>query len=105
MVRYKVKPDRAAENAELVRAVYDELQRAKAVRTFATRLPARRRVSFVHIAVETETDGSPLPQLEAFKAFQRTSVSVCRGDPGVSEMRAVGPSVSSADESGAGAHG
>ena len=27
MVRYKVKPDRAAENEELVRAVYEELQR------------------------------------------------------------------------------
>ena len=27
MVRYKVKPERAAENEELVRAVYEELQR------------------------------------------------------------------------------
>ena len=29
IVRYKVKPDRAAENVELVRAVYDELERPR----------------------------------------------------------------------------
>jgi hypothetical protein len=29
MVRYKVKPDRVAENEELVRAVYAELERTK----------------------------------------------------------------------------
>lgn len=29
MVRYKVKPDRAAKNEELVRAVYDELARTE----------------------------------------------------------------------------
>jgi hypothetical protein len=27
IVRYKVKPDRVAENVELVRAVYDDLER------------------------------------------------------------------------------
>jgi hypothetical protein len=29
IARYKVKPDRAEENLELVRAVYDELERTK----------------------------------------------------------------------------
>ena len=50
MVRYKVKPDRAEENEQLVRAVYEELA--------ATAPPALRYatfrlddgVSFVHIA-------------------------------------------------------
>jgi len=29
MVRYRVKPERAAENVELVRAVYDELHETR----------------------------------------------------------------------------
>ena len=43
MVRYKVKPDRVAENEALVRAVYDELQRTAARRASLRDVPARRR--------------------------------------------------------------
>jgi hypothetical protein len=90
MVRYRVKPDRAAENAELVRAVYDELQRTKPSGLRYATFQLDDGVSFVHIAVETEDDGSPLPQLEAFKAFQENIRERCEESPVVSEMRAVG---------------
>jgi hypothetical protein len=90
MVRYKVKPDRAAENVELVRAVYDELQRAKPSGLRYATFQLDDGVSFVHIAVERESEGSPLPQLEAFKEFQKDIRGRCEEPPVLSELRAIG---------------
>ncbi|MCW3029065.1 MAG: hypothetical protein JWN81_2276 [Solirubrobacterales bacterium] len=90
MVRYKVKPDRAVENAELVRAVYDELQRAKPSGLRYATFQLDDGVSFVHIAVETEPEGSPLPQLEAFKEFQKDIRERCEEPPILSELRTIG---------------
>ena len=42
MVRYKVKPERVAENEELVRAVYEELRTRRARRDSATRRSGSR---------------------------------------------------------------
>jgi hypothetical protein len=41
IARYKVKPDRATENLELVRAVYDELEAHQASRSALRDLSAR----------------------------------------------------------------
>jgi hypothetical protein len=55
IVRYRVKPDRAAENVELVRAVYAELHdTGPAGLRFGT-FQLEDGVSFVHIA-ETEDE-------------------------------------------------
>jgi hypothetical protein len=62
IARYKVKRDRAKENLELVRAVYDELERTKpAGLRYATFL-LDDGVSFVHIA-QADADPNPLPQI------------------------------------------
>jgi len=68
LIRYKTKPEAADRNAELVKAVFAELQAAgpEGVRYLTLRLEDD---SFVHI-VETSADGSPLPKLKAFQAFQ-----------------------------------
>ncbi len=61
MVRYKVKPDRVAENEELVRAVYDELQRTEPAGLQLRDVPLDDGVSFVHLAsIETEDGRNPL---------------------------------------------
>ena len=68
LIRYKAKPEAADRNAELVKAVFAELQAAEpeGVRYLTLRLEDD---SFVHI-VETASDDSPLPKLKAFQAFQ-----------------------------------
>jgi hypothetical protein len=89
MVRYRVKPGRAEENEELVRAVYAEL---------AARQPAGMRystsrledgVSFVHLH---ESDGTApaLGEFEAFRAFQSGIRERCEEPPVVTELAEVG---------------
>jgi hypothetical protein len=88
MVRYKVKPEQVARNEELVRAVYAELARTEpdGLRYATVRLADG--VTFVHVAVE---DGpSPLPDVEAFKAFTKDIAERCDEPPVVSELREVG---------------
>ena len=68
VIRYRAKPEAADRNAGLVEQVFEELK-AKApqgVRYLVLRLEDD---SFVHF-VETEEGATPLPSLEAFKAFQ-----------------------------------
>lgn len=89
MVRYKVKPDRAQENEELVRAVYDELQRtAPAGLRYAT-FQMEDGVSFVHIA-QTEEGQNPLTEVAAFREFQKEVGERCEEPPVVAELREIG---------------
>ena len=68
MVRYEVKPERAAENEELVRAVYEELARTapEGLRYATFRLDDG--VSFVHLA-ETEDGHNPLAERGGVRAL------------------------------------
>lgn len=70
LLRYKTKPEAAERNAELVRAVFAELQAARpeGVRYLTLRLEDD---SFVHIVETSAEDGSsPIPKLKAFQEFQ-----------------------------------
>jgi uncharacterized protein YggE len=89
MIRYKVKPDQAAANEALVRAVYDELHRAEpdGLRYATLKLPDG--VSFVHI-VENADGPSPLPELNAFKAFQDGIRDRCEEPPVATELSVIG---------------
>lgn len=89
MVRYKVKPERVAENEELVRAVYEELERVApdGLRYATFRLDDG--VSFVHFS-SMEGDGNPLLELEAFQRFQAHIADRCDERPVVSELSAIG---------------
>jgi hypothetical protein len=89
MVRYKVKPDRAEENAALVRAVYDELQRtAPAGLQYAT-FVLEDGVSFVHMATH-DADHNPLSEVVAFQRFQEHVRDRCEEPPVVTRLREVG---------------
>jgi len=89
IVRYKVKPDEVATNEQLVRAVYDELDRAQpTVFRYAT-FQLDDGVSFVHLAAQ-EGDENPLAELDAFQRFQANIRDRCDEAPVVTEMREIG---------------
>jgi len=91
IVRYKVKPHRAAQNVELVRAVYDELGRMRPAGLRYATFQLDDGVSFVHVAVnETDSTRSPLTEVAAFAEFQREIADRCEEQPRVTEVRSVG---------------
>jgi hypothetical protein len=91
IVRYKVKPERVAENEELVRAVYAELhQTAPAGFRYAT-FKLDDGVSFMHIAAnDTENGQNPLSEVQVFKRFQENIDDRCEEGPFVSSVSEVG---------------
>jgi hypothetical protein len=88
LVRYKTKPDRTEENAQLITAVFAELQakEPEGLRYAALKLADG---SFVHL-VQSDTDPSPLPQLAAFKAFLDGIRERCSEPPQQNEVTIVG---------------
>jgi hypothetical protein len=91
MVRYKVKPDRAAENEALVRAVYEELQRTRPAGLHYATFALDDGVSFVHLSsIETEDGRNPLADVEAFARFQEGIGDRCEEAPAVAQLREIG---------------
>jgi hypothetical protein len=91
MVRYKVKPDEAARNEELVRAVYEELQRTEPDGLRYATLKLEDGVTFVHIAsTDTRNGAGPLTELQAFKEFQAGIRDRCEEPPVVTELSEIG---------------
>ena len=91
IVRYMVKPERVAENEELVRAVYDELHRIQPAGLRYATFRQNDGVSFVHFAsTETEDGRNPLSDLQAFKQFQENIDDRCDEAPVVTELREIG---------------
>lgn len=83
LVRYTAKPDRADENANLIEAVFRDLQASQpdGLRYLVLRLDDG---SFIHMAV-TDDDGDVLTQRPAFQAFvehadERRNAPPLRGD-------------------------
>jgi hypothetical protein len=89
MVRYKVKPDRVAENEALVRAVYEELARTALDGLRYATFRQDDGVSFVHLA-QTEDGHNPLADVEAFARFQDGIRERCDQPPTVTELHEVG---------------
>jgi hypothetical protein len=90
VVQYRVKPDRAAENERLVRAVYDELHRTNPSGLRYATFQLEDGVSFVHVAeVDDETE-NPLTRVEAFRAFQAEIQDRCEQPPAASRAREIG---------------
>ncbi|MDP9256893.1 MAG: antibiotic biosynthesis monooxygenase [Actinomycetota bacterium] len=91
MVRYKVKPEQAAENEELVRAVYDELHRTEPAGLRYATFQLEDGVTFVHLAsVEGDAGQNPLTGLESFKRFQAGVADRCDEPPVVTATREIG---------------
>jgi hypothetical protein len=91
IVRYEVKPERVAENEELVRGVYAELyEKGPPTFHYAT-FKLADGVSFVHVAANDAADRqSPLPQLAAFKRFRENIDERCDERPVVSSAVEIG---------------
>jgi hypothetical protein len=86
IVRYRVKPGRAGENAELVRAVYAELAAGKPRGFRYATYALEDGVTFVHVAFTEEGHEVPLPQLPAFQRFQRDIAERCDEPPHVTQL-------------------
>ena len=89
MVRYTVKPDQAARNEELVRAVYDELQRRQPDGLGYATFRLDDGVTFVHIAA-VDAERNPLSDLPAFKDFLEGIADRCDDPPATAELTEVG---------------
>jgi hypothetical protein len=89
VVRYKVKPDRVAENEGLVRAVYEELQGTQPTGLRYATLRLDDGVSFVHVA-ETVDGDNPLARVAAFQRFTENIGERCDEPPVVSEANIIG---------------
>lgn len=71
MVRYEVEPGRVADNEDLVRAVYDELAETQPTWLRYVTFALEDGVSFVHIAVIDDSEGSgQLRDVAAFRRFR-----------------------------------
>ena len=71
MVRYTVKPGRAAENERYIQQVFAELARTAPPNMRYAAFKLDDGVSFVHVYTNERTDGSePLLELPAFQAFR-----------------------------------
>ena len=86
IVRYRVKPGRAEENAVLVRAVYAELaENAPPGFRYATYVQDDG-VSFVHVAFSDGSRVVPLPGLPAFQRFTAAIAERCDEPPHVTQL-------------------
>ena len=90
MVRYKVKPERAIENEELVRAVYAELHQTRPAGLHYATFQLDDGVSFIHLASNDTEGQSPLSEAQAFKRFQENIDDRCQEGPVVSSVREIG---------------
>jgi hypothetical protein len=87
IARYTVKPDRAEENEQLVRDVYDELQRTRPDGLRYATFKLDDGVTFVHLA---EHDGpNQLEPLAAFGRFRERLEERCDEPPVVGEANIV----------------
>jgi hypothetical protein len=89
MVRYRVKPDHATENEQLVRDVYEELARLQPEGFRYGTFKLDDGVTFVHLATH-EPDANPLGQVAAFARFQENLRDRCDEPPVVTELEEVG---------------
>ena len=88
MVRYRVKPERVAENEALVRAVYMELEQARPAGLRYATYKLEDGVTFVHVAA-SEGD-SPLPRLAAFRRVVDGVAERCDEPPVTTAFEQVG---------------
>jgi len=88
MVRYRVHPDRVAENEQLVRAVYDDLADSQPDGLHYATFKLPDGVTFIHVAQHDEPN--PLFTSAAFQRFQEGIKDRCHEPPAVTELDEVG---------------
>jgi hypothetical protein len=91
MVRYKVKPEFAAHNEELVRRVYEEIHQVAPEGIRYATFALEDGVSFVHVAAFEQDNGTnPLMEIAAFRAFQENIGDRCDEPPQPVTLREIG---------------
>lgn len=91
MVRYTVKPGRAAENERLVEQVFAELARTAPAGVQYATFKLDDGVTFVHLYSHESDEGrGPLPDLAAFQAFRAGLDERCEIAPVRSLLHEVG---------------
>ncbi len=91
MVRYKVKADRAEENATYIQRVFEELAQTQPDGLRYASFRQNDGVSFVHIAfIDTAGGTNPLAETAAFKAFQAEIKDRCEELPVAVALEEVG---------------
>ena len=91
MVRYKVKPDRAKENEQYIKQVFEQLEHERPSGLCYASFKLGYGVSFVHIVSLEAADGSnPLGELPAFRAFTAAIDERCDEPPVVVNLNEVG---------------
>jgi hypothetical protein len=88
MVRYRVHPDRVAENEQLIRSVYDELAASQPDGLHYATFKLSDGVTFVHLAQHGEPN--PLGAIAAFQRFQEGIQARCAEPPVVTELDEIG---------------
>jgi hypothetical protein len=89
LVRYTLKPEHVAENEQLVRAVYQELDRVRPDGFQYGTFKLDDGVTFVHLATNQGED-NPLQRIDAFRRFQEGILDRCDTPPVVSETNEIG---------------
>ena len=88
---YKVNPEQAARNEELVRRVYGELHRNAPAGLRYTTFVLEGGVSFVHVAsIDTGGGRNSVTDVAAFRAFRGDAGDRCEEPPAVVGLREVG---------------
>lgn len=91
MVRYTVKPERAAENERYVEQVFAELARTEPAGMQYAVFKLDDGVTFVHFYAHDSPEGrGPLPELAAFKAFRAGLDERCATAPVRTPLHEVG---------------
>jgi hypothetical protein len=89
LIRYRTKPDQAAANEELIRAVYEELRNAQPDGLSYATFKLADQVTFIHL-VQAEQVPSPLVAVKAFGEFQAGIADRCEQLPVREQLAAIG---------------
>jgi hypothetical protein len=90
VIQYKLKPEHAERNIELLHAVYDELERTQPDGLGHAVLQLADGVTFIHIAEETEEAAGAIFRLESFQRFEAGIKDRCEIPPAVQPASEVG---------------
>lgn len=91
LVRYKLKPERASENENYIKEIFQQLQNESPVGIRYASFKLDDCVSFVHIAsIETEDGENPMSNLSTIQNFLSEIKERCDEPPILSELNELG---------------
>ena len=91
VVRYQVKPERAAENQQLIEGVFAELDKGELDGFTYKVFRLEDGVSFIHVWIEHDiADSDSLQVVPAFQAFMADLADRCDVPPVATEATVVG---------------